>query len=155
MEQTAAHTLNDLILINNDRIKGYEKALKDLDAQDGDLAPLFNEMISQTRRFNADLSKQVELAGAQAETETSVSGKLHRAWIDIKATFAGNSRRSLLCECERGEDASKEAYQEALHEHNSLSTLQSELVAAQAREQSASHDRIKVLRDEAIAKEKA
>jgi len=152
MGQTAIYTLNDLILINNDRIKGYEKALKDTEEKDADLRPVFVDMIEQTRRFNKELAALVEQEGSLPETESSVSGKLHRAWIDIRATFTGNSRKSLLIECERGEDASKEAYNEALHEDNGLSPAQSEIIAAQALEQSRSHDKIKALRDEAIAR---
>jgi hypothetical protein len=36
-----ASVLEDLIKINNDRIEGYEKALKDLKAEDSDLRIIF------------------------------------------------------------------------------------------------------------------
>lgn len=148
MRQTAIETLNDLILINNDRMKGYERALKD--TKDDDLKALFRNMIEQSRRFNIDLVEQVEYEGAKAETETSVSGKLHRTWMDIKATFSGHNRRSLLIECEKGEDASKEAYNEALHEDSGLSSKQLDIIALQAEELHVSHNKIKALRDEAL-----
>jgi uncharacterized protein (TIGR02284 family) len=39
--------------------------------------------------------------------EGSSSGTLHRMWLDVKATFSGHDRKSILEECERGEDAIK------------------------------------------------
>lgn len=50
------------------------------------------------------------------ETGISVSGSLHRAWIDVKALFGGSDCKSILEECERGEDAIKKAYRNALEE---------------------------------------
>jgi uncharacterized protein (TIGR02284 family) len=151
MQQTAIETLNDLILINNDRIKGYERAIKDSKSKYEDLNALFKEMISQSRKFNEALMNLVRMAGFQPETEGSLSGKLHRTWMDIKTTFTGNSRKTLLIECERGEDASKEAYNEALREDNDLTDAQRELIATQAKEQNESHDKIKALRDETFS----
>lgn len=150
MNATAAETLNDLILVNNDRIQGYQRAIRDTAVKDDDLKAVFKEMIDQSQLFNRDLIKEVEAGGFMAETETSVSGKMHRAWIDIKLTFSGNSRKSLLAECEKGEDAAKEVYSEALHEDNGLSNTQRELVAEQATALQLSHTQIKALRDAAI-----
>jgi uncharacterized protein (TIGR02284 family) len=152
MEQHAADTLNDLILINNDRIKGYEQVLKNLKPEDRDLEIPFLQLEAQSRHFNDQLTKLVLDSGLPPETGTSVSGRLHRRWMDIKATFSGNSRESLLIECERGEDASKEAYGDALHEDNMLNDLQLNVIATQAAQQLSGHDQIKALRDEAIRK---
>jgi uncharacterized protein (TIGR02284 family) len=150
MQQTAIETLNDLILMNNDRIKGYERALKDNKSKYEDLVLLFREMIGQSIQFNEELKALVSAAGSQPETESSLSGKLHRTLMDFRAAFTGNIRKRLLIECEKGEDASKETYNEALHEDNGLTDAQREIIAAQAKAQSASHDRIKALRDEAL-----
>lgn len=149
MLQTAIETLNDLILMNNDRIKGYGRALKDNKSKYKDLDILFREMIDQSTKFNGELTALVQEAGSRPETEGSLSGKLHRTLMDFKITFTGNVRKRLLIECEKGEDASKETYNEALHEDNGLTDAQRDIIAAQAREQSISHDKIKALRDEA------
>lgn len=154
MEQNAVDTLNDLILINNDRTKGYELVLKNLKPEDEDLKSLFLELEAQSRQFNEQLTNLVSKSGLQPETSTSVSGRLHRRWMDIKAAFFGNSRESLLIECERGEDASKEAYNEALHDDNMLNELQLNVIATQAAQQKISHDQIKALRDEAAQKKR-
>ena len=39
--------LNDLIQINNDRVKGYEKAAKDATSADVDLKAVFNRMADE------------------------------------------------------------------------------------------------------------
>jgi uncharacterized protein (TIGR02284 family) len=151
MQQTAIETLNDLILMNNDRIKGYERALKDNKSKHEDLNMLFREMIEQSVKFNNELAALVRKAGSEPETESSLSGKLHRTLMDFRAAFAGtNIRKRLLIECEKGEDASKETYNEALHEDNGLTDAQREIIAAQAKEQGYSHDKVKVMRDEAL-----
>lgn len=149
MDATAAEVLNDLILMNNDRIKGYQRTMQNLKPQDEDLRELFQHIIAQTRGFNEALTEEVVKLGAKAETHTSVSGKLHLTWIGIKATFTGHNRKALLAECERGEDASKATYLEALHGDSDLSAAQWELISAQAEEMKLVHDQIKSLRDQA------
>ena len=44
----------------------------------------------------------------------SVTGSLHRAWINIKSTIPGMDEAAVLAECERGEDIAKRAYETAL-----------------------------------------
>ena len=80
------------------------------------------------------------------ETGNSVSGTIHRAWIDVKSIFGGNDRASILSEAERGEDAIKKAYQDALSE-GELSTDAQSTISNQAQQINAAHDRIKALRD--------
>ena len=149
MSTPAAEVMNDLILMNNDRIKGYQKTIKNLKEKDKDLQDVFSEIIEQTTEFNRQLSEQVTQMGAEAETHTSASGKMHLAWISLRATFTGHNRRALLAECERGEDALRQGYFEALNEDNDLSSYQWELISEQAAAMKLTHDRIKALRDQA------
>jgi uncharacterized protein (TIGR02284 family) len=147
MENTKAtiETLNDLIQINNDRIKGYENAIKET-KDDAELVSVFNNKILESQQFKSTLTEEVEVLGADGETGTSVSGTLHRTWLDLKAFFSGHSERSVLEECEFGEDAIKKAYQSALNEEtlpayiwDILNDQQSILIH--------SHNEIKALRD--------
>src|SRR5687768_14420281 len=87
--------LNDLIQINNDRIEGYHKAIKML--EDGkDLKLLFSRMVEESQHFNHDLRQEVRKLGGDPEKGTTVSGKLYRGWMDVKATFGGDDRESVL-----------------------------------------------------------
>ncbi|MDT3403008.1 PA2169 family four-helix-bundle protein [Mucilaginibacter terrae] len=144
--EKSVEILNDLIEINNDRADGFQRALKDLGEGDMDLKSLFEEYSTQSRQFSQELTALAAQHGGDAETGNSVSGTLHRAWIDVKALFTGSDRKAILAECERGEDAIKKAYREGLAE-GVLPAEAITLVAHQAQAIGQSHDRIKALRD--------
>src|SRR2546421_9780279 len=113
--------LNDLIRINNDRIEGYKRAAKEADDSDVDLKALFNRMADESRQYVAELTREVIKLGGEPATGTTASGKIYRAWMDVKATFTGKDREALLASCEFGEDAAQKAYQEALTSDETLS----------------------------------
>jgi uncharacterized protein (TIGR02284 family) len=147
MSTTANATglLNDLIEINNDRVAGFEKAIADIKDENIDLKQLFQGYAEQSRKNGQELAAIVGNAD-EVETGNSVSGTLHRAWIDVKSIFGGNDRESILSEAERGEDAIKKAYQDALTSEE-LPANALETVRSQAHEIDAAHDQIKALRD--------
>src|ERR1700754_3890557 len=115
METTTKNidTLNDLIQINNDRVAGFEKAIANIKDENFELKELFQEYASQSRQNSQELTALVAQTG-NPETGTSVSSSLHRAWIDVKSIFGASDRESILSEAERGEDAIKKAYSDAL-----------------------------------------
>lgn len=145
--EKAVEVLNDLIEINNDRIDGFTRASKDLGEGDLDLKAVFDKFASDSRRNVQELSAAVGQLGGELETGNSVSGTLHRAWLDVKATFSGHDRKAILDECERGEDAIKKAYQDALTEDNGLAPQHIELLSRQQDAINEGHDSIKALRD--------
>ncbi len=140
--------LNDLIEINNDRVSGFEKAIADINDQNVDLKAIFQQYSTQSHKFALELTAIVAAAGEETETGNSISGTLHRAWIDVKALFGGTDRQSILNEAERGEDAIKAAYKLAL-EKGDLSGEAMETVSSQAEEINAAHDAVRALRDAA------
>ncbi|MDB5110464.1 MAG: family four-helix-bundle protein [Mucilaginibacter sp.] len=146
--KATAETLNDLVQINNDRIVGYENALKELDADDAGLRSLFLEMIDQSHRFKIQLGTEIEVLGSDIDSGTSTSGKIHRAWLNLKATFSGHNEKSILEECEFGEDAILKAYDSALAEEHVPSYIKDILREQQGYLMEA-HDEIKSLRDSA------
>jgi uncharacterized protein (TIGR02284 family) len=145
--EKSAEILNDLIHINNDRIKGFEHAAKDLEGKDPDLKTLFESFKEESRRNVQELSQAVDQIGGEVETGTSGAGTIHRAWLDIKATFSGHDRKSILEECERGEDAIKKAYRDALAYDSGLSPDLKQLVSQEEEGIFNAHDKIKALRD--------
>lgn len=150
MENTTktVEVINDLILINNDRIQGYEKALKEIEesGQDMDLKPFFLRFIDESRQFKMQLGTEVEVLGNDMEQGTSTGGAIHRAWISVKEAFTGHSRKSILEECEYGEDAIKKAYQTALEEED-LPAYIIDILSNQQDILLQAHDEIKELRD--------
>ncbi|MEN9569959.1 MAG: hypothetical protein RL172_1190 [Bacteroidota bacterium] len=139
--------LKDLILINNDRIKGYDKAAANLDASDADLKTTFRKLSDQSNGFKNALAAQVNnLSGTVVDSSTNM-GKIYRVWMDVKSSFASNDRLSALEACEAGEAAALKAYQEALTTDTAVPIAAKQLIMAQHNEIKASHDLIKKYRD--------
>ena len=145
----ATGVINDLIEINNDRVAGFEKAIADIKDENIDLKQLFQTYAEQSRKNGQELAA---IVGSPSDVETgkSVASTLHRAWIDVKSLFGGSDRASILSEAERGEDAIKKAYKDALSD-SSLPSNALEIVRSQAQKVNAAHDQIKALRDAAKA----
>jgi len=141
-----AEILNDLIQINNDRVAGYEKAIEELKSEDADLKSLFVKMIGESHKLKMALATEVQVLGEDAEEGTTNSGKIYRAWMDVKAVFTGHDRKTVLNNCEFGEDAAQKAYKMALAEEGLSADLRS-LVTEQKAQLRVSHDEIKALRD--------
>ena len=140
--------LNDLIEINNDRITGYQKASKELKDDDQDLAGIFSNMIDESEEIKSELEEEVESLNGEPVTATTGSGKIYRAWMDLKATFSGDSRHAILANCEYGEDAAQKAYRKALETENLPAEVKNLIINEQGTLKS-SHDKIKALRDSA------
>ncbi len=141
--------LQDLIQINNDRITGYERAIKELKDEDDDLKTLFAGMIDESRQAKLALAEEVQVMGADVDKGTTASGKIYRAWMDVKAVFTGQNRKSVLENCHTGEHAALKAYTTAL-EHDHLPAYLREMIEKQKSIFEASHDEVKSLRDDEV-----
>ena len=144
--ESVVEVLNDLIQINNDRIEGYERAAKETDDVDADLRALFNRMADESRQYVPELTAAVLRLGGEPSNDTTIRGKIYRAWMDVKATFTGKDRKSILSSCEYGEDAAQRAYESAVKDED-LTGEYRELVLRQKTALKASHDVIKRHRD--------
>lgn len=138
--------LNDLIQINNDRVAGYERALKELKDDSSDLRTLFEGFIDQSRNIRNELGVEVQTLKGKMDEGTTGSGKIYRAWMDVKAAFTGHDRHTVLENCEFGEDAAQKAYKTALSTDN-LPAYLVELFSKQQVELKSAHDEVKALRD--------
>lgn len=139
--------LNDLIQINNDRIEGYQRAWDEASEKDVDLKAIFGRMMDESRRNISQLAKEVGKLGGEVVSGATVSGKIYRTWMDLKATFTGNTRLALLESCEFGEDAAQKSYQHALSAAETLSIDIRQLIGSQKEALKDSHDTIKRFRD--------
>ncbi len=139
--------LNDLILINNDRISGYQRAIKELKMDDGDLKSLFDRMIIESQQIKSDLAHEVQVLHGDVEQGTTEMGKIYRAWMDVKAIFTGESRHTILSNCEAGEDEVQKAYRKALETERLPAFLRELLTSEQATLRN-SHNEIRDLRNQ-------
>ena len=139
--------LNDLIEINNDRVTGYVKAVEDTKDLDVDLQAVFNSMANDSRKYAAELSQEVNKLGGKVESDNSIGGSIHRAWMDVKATFSGHDRQAVLNSCEFGEDAAQKAYTTALSSDAEMSADVRQVIADQQSSLKVAHNLIKKYRD--------
>jgi uncharacterized protein (TIGR02284 family) len=147
IKEAANDILNDLVKINNDRIAGYERAINETKDLDIDLKSLFVQMIEESKAYKAELSDLIQKNEGVVEDETTSSGKIYRAWMDIKATVTDSDRLSILAACEFGEDAAQRAYESALASDALLDPSIRGIVEDEKARLGKSHDLIKRQRE--------
>jgi uncharacterized protein (TIGR02284 family) len=151
-QEKATGILNDLIRINQDRVVGYEKAIDELKDEDADLKALFTRYITESRQYAQELTTEVTRLGADPADGTTNSGKIYRVWMDLKAAIAGKDRKTILNNCEFGEDAAQKAYDTALNSDVELEPSLRDLIVRQKASLKTGHDEVKRLRDMQEAK---
>ncbi|MEO6070091.1 MAG: PA2169 family four-helix-bundle protein [Chitinophagaceae bacterium] len=144
--------LNDLIQINNDRVVGYEKGIEELKEEDADLRTLFHRYIQESKQYLSELTHEVTRLGGDPADGTTNSGKIYRVWMDLKAVVTGKDRKTILSNCEFGEDAAQKAYEMALNGDETLEMPLRDLLITQKTQLKTSHDEVKHLRDAEAAK---
>ncbi|OLE31834.1 MAG: hypothetical protein AUG47_08260 [Alphaproteobacteria bacterium 13_1_20CM_3_64_12] len=93
----------------------------------------------------AQLQQKVRELGGDPERSSSMTGQLHRFWVNIRSTIAGMDEHAILDECERGEDAAKRAYEEALQQD--LPADVRTMIGKQYREVKMNHDSVRDMRN--------
>jgi uncharacterized protein (TIGR02284 family) len=146
--EKAIDVINDLIKINNDRAAGFEKAANDLENDANGIVPIFNKLAAESQQYATELTNIAQQNSDEVAEGTSASGDLHRAWIGLKSAFTGSDLLAILNECERGEDAAKAAYNDALDLDNGLDAELVLLLQSQQLGINKGHDTIKSLRDQ-------
>ena len=140
------NVLNNLIETLKDGQEGFRQAAEGV--SNSKLKSLFRNYSDQRSRFANALQSEARRHGeTEPETSSSVTGALHRGWINLKSAITGGDEHAILAECERGEDSAVEEYKKALTD--GLSPSAKELVSNQFTEIKAAHDQIKSLRDAA------
>ncbi|WP_419213113.1 ferritin-like domain-containing protein [Maribacter sp. X9] len=104
--------LNDLLERTYDAEKGFKKA-----AENTDHSPLkayFQSKAQQRYDFGHELKSEIKSFGQKVDKGDSLTGKAHRAWMDVKALFSSDDAEAMLEEAIRGEKAAIDEYQEVL-----------------------------------------
>jgi len=147
-KEATVDILNDLVQINNDRIEGYDRAIKELKDENQDLKDLFTRFIGESHKNKMELGTEIQAFGEDMPQDSTASGSIYRAWMDVKAVFTGHSRKAILDNCEGGEDAAQRAYRAALKDEE-LPAFLREIITRQQEQLRAAHDEVKALRDSA------
>ena len=145
--EKTAEILNDLVEINYDRVRGYEKAADETNTKDADLRSLFTDFSNESRGYANELSALVSSMGKEPSTDSTQRGKIYRAWMDVKAAITGSDRKAILASCEFGEDAAQRAYDKALENVEDLPADIRDVIRKQKENLKKGHDRVKQMRD--------
>ena len=138
--------LNSLIVINNDRIEGYKTASQE--AKETDLKMLFSNLSLTSVRCREELVAEVKRLGGTPEEGTRTTGKFFRVWMDVKAAFTGNDRKTILDSCEYGEDAALDAYKGVINQdRQDVNQQEQAMLNKHYSLLKADHDKVKELRD--------
>lgn len=140
--------LNHLIQTCKDGQEGYLTAAENV--ADTDVKRFFNECSLQRAKFAGELQTLAhELGDSNPEYASSVSGALHRGWINLKSAIMSGDTHAVLLECERGES-------NAVSEFNKVLALElprnvREIVSKQCVAIAAAHQRVRALADAGAA----
>jgi uncharacterized protein (TIGR02284 family) len=123
---------------------GFKTAADGL--QSADVKAKFLEYSRQRAEMARELQAEVRRLGGDPEKSGSMSGTMHRGWLDIKSAVTGKDDHAIIAEAERGEDVAKAAYENALKE-SSLDTSSRSIVQQQSTKVRQAHDAVRDLRD--------
>jgi len=104
--------LNTLIETCKDGEYGFRTCAEHV--KSSQLRQVFTSRADECRQGATELQSLVTRLGGKADTGSSVSGTVHRGWVNLKGMLTGDSDQAALNECERGEDAALERYREAI-----------------------------------------
>jgi len=143
--------LNDLIEFSKDGEKGFATCADDVKRTD--LKTYFQQRSRECASAAAELQQQVRSLGGDPETSTSLTGDLHRGWVNLKSMVTGKDDEAVLNETERGEDHALKAYKEALEKLAKIAPASASytIVERQYHGVQRNHDQVKVLRNAARA----
>jgi len=104
--------LNDLIETCEDGVKGFRDAAQAIGNPRA--KEVFETRIEYIERAESDLKAAVRRLGGDPEDSGSATGAVHRGWMNLKAAVTGRNDEAIIAECERGENAAVERYEDAL-----------------------------------------
>jgi uncharacterized protein (TIGR02284 family) len=133
--------LNGLIGTCKDGQEGFRTAAENI--QNSEFKRLFNVFSQQRAQFVSELQAEVHRLGGEPVKHGSVGGWVHRGWTNLKAALAGGDESSLVAECQRGEEAAVNNYQEALKADLPLDVQY--VVKRQYMDIKDAHDRMRIL----------
>ena len=142
-EVANGEVIHELIQTCVDGQKGFEAAASAVDDPN-----IKDELVGyswQRQQFATELKSRLAAFGEESPEHGSLSGAMHRGWMDVKSALGASSGPSILAECERGEDIAEDVYRKAMNK--GLPSEYFKVVAMQYQTIQRTHDRIKALRD--------
>ena len=119
----ASRAINDLVETCKDGMKGYETAAESVD--NPQIKAELSRFSQQRAQFANELQTQAYQMGISPQPKNTlegaaldVAGAVHRGWINLKSAVTGHDSKAVLNECENGDAAALETYEQALMVEN-------------------------------------
>lgn len=142
--------LNGLIEINNDRIEGYDTALREI--EENDLKTLLSQLTQTSEKCKTQLRNEVLKLGGTPVVGTTTGGMPFGVWRDVKSALLRQDHKGILNAFEDGENVALDAYKNVLKIcPEDITTPQRTLLHTQLQVIDNDRNRIKELRDRLIS----
>jgi uncharacterized protein (TIGR02284 family) len=138
-EQDVISTLNSLIETCRDGEAGFREAARNV--ANPVIKAAFVEIADERTQLRQELAEDVRRLGGTPEEDGSVSGAVHRGWMNLKGAMTGQDDVAILAEAERGEDVAVAAYRKALE--RTLPPAVDATVRRQYSRVQSAHDRVR------------
>ena len=109
-----AKKLNALLEKNYDAEAGYKKAAEDV--KNLSLKDYFKSRAKDRYDFGHELKEEIRSFGQEPKKGTSLTGDLHRAWMDLKSALSSDKEEAILNEAIKGEKAAVKEYNEVIND---------------------------------------
>lgn len=109
-EVLSQQILQDLVLVNKERVEGYKNLGYNADLYD--LKLLFNNLADESRKYICDITKII-LNRFTSDEAVHNPGKIFKAWINVPFKYRSHSTTAVLHSCEIGEIAILHTYKMA------------------------------------------
>jgi uncharacterized protein (TIGR02284 family) len=140
-DKVVISTLNSLIETCNDGAKGFREAADSL--KDASIKQEFQRFGQERAQFVSELQAEVARLGGSPDKGGSMSGAMHRGWMNLKSAVTGKDDAAIIAEAERGEDVAMETYEKAMRAGLPLQVQV--VVQKQFARVKAAHDRVREL----------
>jgi uncharacterized protein (TIGR02284 family) len=138
--------LNNLLVINNERIEGYNFAAEQTDISV--LQVLFSRLTETSLACKEELCKEVYKLGGRPPQDADGPGDFNKAWGEIKTALEKNDHKAILTSCYLEEFMAMKSYEYALRYYSDhLTTQHNQLFYKQKERLKEDHDRVKNLCD--------
>jgi uncharacterized protein (TIGR02284 family) len=112
--------LNELIETCEDGLRGFQTASEAV--ENPSAKALFASRLPNIQRGESELKAEVRRLGGDPDKRGTITGDLHRAWINLKSAVTGKNEEAIVAECERGEEHAAHVYEDALQKDLPLDT---------------------------------
>jgi uncharacterized protein (TIGR02284 family) len=104
--------LKDLIETSREGERGFALAAKD--NREPDVTEVLKDGEESCRAAAVELQDQARMLGGASGASETGKAPVHRGWVNFKAVAISRDTKSILEECERGEDYARRRYEDAM-----------------------------------------